>query len=483
MRPPRLAIDAAAGASRLAGGALQGPWQVPAELARSALRRGARRVDVRCHDRSFSVTDDGAPPEGATCEQVARALDPHASAEDRDRALAALEAGPAAELRYLAALPGARVSLASPGTRGLTVTADAIAWDAAEARSWLLSVARFAGDRVALDGTPVPQDHPPHVAAAALAPPRAGRLWLPLSGEEGALWLIEDGIVSAFLVAPSAVPFVALVDLTGRNRLSGDGAALREAVARDVGAFQEDAARLVLRAAANVPALDAPRLRRLRVMLLAVARLKHLRSEALHARAFLARDRTAARWLSLVELAAPAMLGADRRVPTCPPEAVGTSLFPTVRPAVVLEARERARLAQELGLRFRVLPRTERGLARTWRATAADALRRCRVLFLPSRPIASARLSPDERVLLAAVTDGHAAFGTGAGPVRWDRGRLLLPRGNADVRAAVRALARDPDQAFAAVLALAGTAGPEALRTRWRARCGPVHSSDLREDV
>ena len=74
--------------------------------------------------------------------------------------------------------------------------------------------------------------------------------------------------------------------------------------------------------------------------------------------------------------------------------------------------------------------------------------------------------------------DGRASFARGAGPVRWHRGRLLLPRGNADVRAAVQALGRDPRQAFAAVLALSGSVGPDALRARWRGSPGPVDSGD-----
>ena len=70
-----------------------------------------------------------------------------------------------------------------------------------------------------------------------------------------------------------------------------------------------------------------------------------------------------------------------------------------------------------------------------------------------------------------------STFATGAGPVRRQGGHLLLPRGNADVRAAVRALARDPSQAFAAALALAADVGPDALRARWR-EPGPVDSGD-----
>ena len=475
-RPPRLSIDAAAGASRLAGGALQGPWQVPAELARRALRAGARRVDVRCREGGFAVSDDGAGLDGDTAAALARALDAGAPAAARDAALAALEAGPHAELRYLAALPGARIAPVESGAPGVTISVDRLAWDADEARAWLSSVGRFAGGRIALDGTPLPQERQPCVAEAPLAPPRTGRLSLPLAGEDGALWLIEDGIVSAFLVAPGAIPFVALLDLSGRVRTSGDGAALREAVAGDVGALVDQAARLVLATATGGPAPEGERLRRLRQLLLAVARLARFRSEALHARTYLARTGADARWLSLVELAAPEVQGPDRRVPTCPPAAVATSLFLSPRPALVLEASERARLAQELGLRFRVLPRAERGLTRSWRDSAAAGLARLRARLLPARPLAPA--APGERALVAAIGDGRAVIASGAGPVRWQSGRLLLPRGNAYVRAAVRALARDPRQAFAAALALAGTVGPDTLRARWREPKGPVDSVD-----
>ncbi|MET0556721.1 MAG: hypothetical protein ABW221_27020 [Vicinamibacteria bacterium] len=475
MRPPRLSIDAAAGATRLAGGALQGPWQVPAELARRALRAGARRVDVRCRERSFSVADDGPPLDAATAAALTRALDPRVPAPERDAALAALEAGPHAELRYLAALPDARIA---PGTdaRGVTVAVDGVAWDAEESRGWLRSVGRFAGGRLVLDGAALADERPSYVAQAPLLPPRAGRLWLPMQGEDGALWLTEDGIVSAFLVAPSAIPFVAQLDLSGCARVSGDGALLREVVAGDVAGLVEQAARLALRAATEPP--DGLRLRRLRQLLLAAARLPRFRSEALHARTYLARTGAGARWLSLVELAAPEVQGADRRVPTCPPEAVATSLFLSPRPALVLDASERARLSQELGLRFRLLSRAERALGRSWRGAASAALARLRARLAPARPLSGAHLAPGERALLAAMGDGRAAFAAGGGPVRWHRGRLLLPRGNADVGAAVRAVGRGPGQAFAAVLALSGSVGPDQLRAGWRERARPVDSSD-----
>jgi hypothetical protein len=467
-RPPRLSIDAAAGAARLAGGALQGPWQVPAELARRALRAGARRVAVSCRERAFTVSDDGAGLDGATAAALARALDPHAPPAARDEALAALEAGPHAELRYLAALPGARVAPVQAGRPGVTIAVDGVTWAPDEARAWLASVGRFAGGRITLDGTPLPQERLPHLAEAPLAPPRAGRLCVPLSGEDGALWLIEDGIVSAFLVAPSAVPFMALIDLSGSRPASGDGASLREAVAGDVSALADQAARLVLAVATEAPPPEGERLRRLRQLLLAVARIGRFRSAALHARTYLARTRADARWLSLVELAAPEVQGSDRRVPTCPPAAVATSLFLSTRPALVLDATERARLAQELGLRFRMLPRAERALDRSWRAAAAAAVARLRARLAPVRPLPGARLTPAERALLSALGEGGTAFATGAGPVRRQDGRLLLPRDNADVRAAVRALTKDPRQAFAAAVALGGTVGDAALRDRWR---------------
>lgn len=472
MRPPRLAIDAAAGAARLAGGALQGPWQVPAELARRALRAGASRVDVGCSQRSFRVADDGAPLDAATAAVLARALDPQAPAAARDGALAALEAGPHAELRYLAALPGARVAPVRTQARGVTIEVDGVAWGVEDARGWLRSVARFAGPRVALDGVPLPRERPPQVAEAPLEGPHGGRLWLPLTGEDGALWLVEDGIVSAFLVAPSPVAFEALLDVGAPGRASGDGAALRERVAGDVPGLVEQAARLVLRAAAEPPA-DPERQKRLRALLLAVARLPRFRRAALHARAYPARDGGAARRLSLVELAAPPAQGADRRIPCCAPDAAADALFPEDRPALVLDAPDRARLAQELGLRFRVLPRAQRGRAEPW--SLRGVLGRLRARIAPVR--SAGDLSPAERALAEALRDLRPTFAAGAGPARWHRGRLLLPRGRAEVRAAVAAVARDPACAFAAAIALAGTVGPESLRAGWRGRPAPVDSA------
>lgn len=477
MRAPRLAIDTEAGASRLSGGALQGPWQVPAELVRRALRAGARRVDVRCGDGSLRVADDGPPLDPPTRAQLAEALDPRADAAVRDRALAALEAGPHAELRYLAALAGARVAPPSAGPRGNTVAAEGLAWDADEARRWLRSVARFAGGRVWLDGEPLPLEPPACVAEAPLDAPRRGRLLLPQEGEDGALWLVEDGVVSAFLVAPSPLPFEAIVEMGGHGGPTGDGAALREAVAGDVRGLVDQAARLVLAATAADPSGDPARAHRLQALLLQTARLTRFRSAALHARAFPARAGGSERAMSLVELAAPEVQGPDRRIAACAPEAVADALFLSPRPALVLGAAARARLAQELGLRFRVLPRAERAAAPSWRRRVAAALAGLRARVSPARPLPTARWTPGERALVAAL-GGEAAVAGGSGPVRRVAGRLLLPRGNADVRAAATAVARDPRRAFAAALALTGTLGPESLRGAWRSGPSPVDSAD-----
>ena len=55
-----LTIDVGSELRKLSQAQLQGPWQIPAELVRRALRAGATEVDVRTERHGVRVIDDGA---------------------------------------------------------------------------------------------------------------------------------------------------------------------------------------------------------------------------------------------------------------------------------------------------------------------------------------------------------------------------------------------------------------------------------------
>jgi hypothetical protein len=476
---PRLAIDADAGARRLSGGELEGPWQVPAELARRAFRAGARRVAVTCDRNGFTVRDDGPALDAGTLAAVGHALRRDASAasaqrtvgDERadDEALARLESGPHAELRFLAALPGASVDVTCRS--GVAITVSGVRWERERAREWLRSVGRFAAPAIELDGRTLAPHSPGGLAREPLAGPWPGEVALTATGDDGAIWLLADRMVSAFLVVAGGFPFEAVVDVSGAGP-ARSAADLRGTIAPLVPALIEQAARMTRDLARHPGTLDPAAAARVRVLVLKAARLPRWRGEALRAAVYPARTGSREHWLSLADLGRTEVTGTDRRMATCAPASVPMSLFLAEAPAAILEPAERGRLSQELGLRFRVLPRAETApVGRAWPASLRDWAGR----LIPGGPILSDdALDPAERRLLDALrrTGIDVRIRSGRRAPRRLANRVLLSRSHPAVRAAVESVARDPAWAFPAVVALLGRLGTEGARSAWRARAG-----------
>jgi hypothetical protein len=232
-----------------------------------------------------------------------------------------------------------------------------VRFDAGRARDWLASVGRFAGPAIELDGTPLASYLPAHVASTEIAAPWPGRLWLRESGDDGLLWLLRDRMLAAYLVLPGSLPFEAALDLSRGAAVTA--AALRDLVAPILGGLVDDAARLTCDTAARAAHLPPAAARRVRTILLAAARMRRWRGPALRIAAYPARLGAEQRWVSLADLGSPTSAGPDRRIPTCEPADVPRSLFLSGVPALVVDAGERSRLSQELGLRFSRLPLAE----------------------------------------------------------------------------------------------------------------------------
>jgi hypothetical protein len=469
-----LSIDLEAERRKLSEGSLEGPWQVPAELVRRALAAGARRVEVEIARGRLLVRDDGPPLSSAHRRDVALVLEERASPAERHAALLRLETEP--ELLALGALHASRCLIEAAAT-GTTILAEGLHLDAAAARRWLRAAAHFAPATVVLDGEPIERGFGEAWAEAALEAPLVGRL--ALTPETTAqVRLLGAGMVTAHVALTESPGFEAAVDL-GRPRASA--AALREAMAPRLNALVDQAVRLMLEVVGR-PACPPEVRAALRGRLVTAARDGRRRAEVF--RAPLVPALTAADappvWLSLAEL------GAHRE---------GACLDPGEDPAryrlpaglvVVLDADERGRLAQLLGIRFRPLERRQvvggGGVARFRRAGATlgvrlrDALARLGALRA-GRPLAESALGAGERDFLRAL---RAALGPpaprvvladGTGPVSHRAGTWLLPRRGADVRAAMAAVAKDPAAAYVAALALCEDAEPAApVRERWRAR-------------
>ena len=87
-----LTIDVASELRKLSLAQLQGPWQLPSELVRRALRDGATQVEVDLARHRAEVRDNGRGVPETHLEWTGVLLDSRRTNEERHAALTALEA-------------------------------------------------------------------------------------------------------------------------------------------------------------------------------------------------------------------------------------------------------------------------------------------------------------------------------------------------------------------------------------------------------
>lgn len=466
-----LAIDAEAELRKLGAGALEGPWQVPAELVRRAIAAGARRIRVEITRGRLVVHDDGRPLTAAQARDLALMLDAARPAGERHAALRALETEP--ELLSIAAVRPARVVVHTDGGgNSLTVLGGRLDRDAA--RRWLRSCARFAPGRITVDGVPLAAGFDGVMAERPLEPPLSGRLAITADATAH-LWLLGAGVVSTHLTLPDTPGFEAAIELP-----RGAPSALREAVEPHMAAIVDQAIRLTLEAAVAGDVRDEARTASLRSRLLVAARRGWHRPEIFRAPLVPAvrADGTPVR-LCL------SALGGPRPVACLEPGDDPHEFLLPAEPVIVIDAEERGRLAQLLSIRFRPVERrrTRLDLAawlrRAWRAVGASAGTALARLVHPGgrRVLPETALIAEERAFLRAVRAARpegalpvTLTAGGAPPVRTPEG-WRLPRSHPDVRRAVRLVARSPECVYVALLSLCDDAVPlPAAREAWAAR-------------
>jgi hypothetical protein len=178
-----------------------------------------------------------------------------------------------------------------------------------------------------------------------------------------------------------------------------------------------------------------------------------------------------------------AELGASRALPCLEPGDDITSFLLPDGPVLVIDAEERGRLAQLLGVRFRPVERRQTRLGRAarlrqaWRAVVdgtSQGLSRLRHP-LHGAVLPESALSAAERTFLRELRAAQAADAAplvltdSAAPPRLTPDGWRLGRAHADVRAAVRAVAADPSRAYVAMLVLCDDAAPHPRsRAGWR---------------
>lgn len=510
-----LTIDVASELRKLSQAQLQGPWQIPAELVRRALRDGANKVEITLARHRARVVDDGKGIPAEHLEWAGILLDPKRSNEDRHAALTALESSGELVLLALAGLGGRSLRIISvrrgrratlearPGRAPWLSVEDTPLHDATEvevsspeldrrrAHEWLVGAARFAPTTVELDGRAINVGFVDCYPALPLHAPLRGRVAIPYVGDTAHAWLLEHGLVTGHVAVPDSPCFEAAIELGGPT-IELSAARLREAIQPHVTELVRQSVGVLARLGQGAPGLPEPaRARLARLVLHAVRR--GLRRRALHrVPVFRVVDADGDRCVDLEFLleAAGVARGENGLAALYPDQrpdrfALGSS------PVLIADEVERSLLADLFELRF-APPELRDGsssLLAAWRrlvfAVGRSASRTLDTLRHPLRrpPIDDAALRPEERNLVQALRR-HAARGRhrtiqdvrmceGSGPVRRLAGAppgLLLPRDNPTVQASVAAVARDMRWVYPVWLALLDGQGlpPRPVRAEWR---------------
>jgi hypothetical protein len=488
---PLLTIDVDAEIARLTTGQILGSWQVPVELVRRAEGAGARRIEVALARGAMSVTDDGGPIPHAALEQLAHLAHELGTAEGRHAAATTLERNHPA----LLLLAGAWVSGATveSGDARLRLRRDGPAsleslsktpssptrirvhgsFERGRAAEALRGACRFTKALVLLDQRPLPRGFGEVIATGALKPPLAGRLALRDSGDGSGVWLLSQGVVTAHVTLAAAPPFDAALRLEGGRSAPASLRARLEPLVDELAQQAFALAREVAAQGADLPPLQQDRLAR---GLLSAARQQRALGAIMGLPIIPALREGRHLRLSLGELTRH-----RGRWPAILPHEDPTDLLPTSTPVLVLGTELRTALAGLMRMQFDLPPRRpQRPGVSEMASSLADSLRgliASGMRLAWARIVPEARLDPAERALrraLAAALQGDGIVddvvlceGRSAPHIA---GRLLrLGRRHRDVAAAAARLARDPDWAYPALLALAPRIGTAAtpFRRAW----------------
>jgi hypothetical protein len=498
-----LTIDVSSELRKLTEAQLQGPWQLPAELVRRAIRNGARRIEVDLGRQLITVCDDGEGLEVAMLEQVAVLLDEQRDPTARHAALLDLESGGALALLALAGLEPESLRLvtqtqagpraleferrnghatirafAPPAPTGTRLELRGARLDRSRARAWLTTVCRFARADVILDGRPIPRGFTGSISRRPLRRPLDGVLSIPKDGNDARAWLLRDGVVTTHVTVTPAPCFEVAVEMRELAPPDATAASLRDAVERQLDVLIDQAIDHLIELGRESRRLAPPVRQRVTQLLLEGARQRRRSPEIAQLPLFRGFERNAEAklepaWFDLLSIRSAVDQDVSDRVVTAlfpdqDPEdyAVGSSAF-------VLDESERSLLGEILGLKFRQPRRREDdgSLARLVHITSTrvgDAVQSMLAAIWRRTPVTDERLTPAEHRFVQVL---RSAFGgqrsarpvarklvlcEGRGRIRRAGDTLWLPRDNPDVRSAIEAVASDPSWAYPALLGLMG---------------------------
>ena len=402
-------------------------------------------------------------------------------------------------------------ALAQPDVQ---LSVDGLALDVGRAATWLRRVGRFSPVPITVDGAPIPrgfkrpllenrlevrasgpakaslsatpQPATPQLATLQPAASLPTALAIPRGGSAPRLWLLRHGIIATHATVPGYPAFEAAIEMAALgDRSRGDAprdtdAVLREQLGPYLEALIDAAVCLAIELGERATGLPEDARARVARLLLRWALKRRRLSEVSGVAMFPLLDTEGRRLVStdVVGRLVRVEEGGACALDAIEPEDDARRFALAGRGALAISQGERALLGELLGVVFSRPP------AKVRRAPGRRLLERITeslgVLRPAGAPVAGSELSDAERALLAqlsAVAVGGAAFEaefrTGRGKVRRDGdSKLLLPRGNAVVRACAQAAHRDPAWLYPAAVALLGgrELPAQEVRRQWYAR-------------
>jgi len=212
-----LSIDMDALLRKLPARSFRSPHHWPVELVRSALIRGARRVDVTIRSGRVEILDDGPAIPGGEIDHLLVAFDPAREPLERQDAIAAFEHDRGIGLLAAFAPAPREVRIRTGGQHGRYVFRTGRApslepvdkkpgtcitvlrreKEAGKEAQTLSDYCRHARADIFLDGRLVSRRSREAITSAQLpswGSVASGSVWIPLSGDACRIWLLDHGV-------------------------------------------------------------------------------------------------------------------------------------------------------------------------------------------------------------------------------------------------------------------------------------------------
>lgn len=477
--PDLFSVDADAHLQKLAANMFPTPAQLPTELVREALRRGAGRVTVEARRRRLAVADDGGEIDPASWSDLACALDAGRPPSARERAIAALQQAAAPGIGLLAVfLPGAtEIRVDSPGRQNrpplrarngrLLAGAPAAAGQGTRLvltrrsgpveleKKLLAELCSAAQAEIVINGRPIaskPRLRRTLVMSRTGLAAGQAEIAVPAAGDVCRIWLLDQGIPWQLYTSSTCRGLV--FDAAVESRFPVGPGELAELAAAAASLYQWLAGRH-----ASFP----PRFQD-RIEELIFRRIKATGDEQAFAAFAPFRLCGSSRPIGLGEVRSRAVGGRLLSLPAAGP----AGHLPLGQQALCLTARQRDFLVNQAGVALAAPPPPPR--PRPFGERLAEALAgladRAAAFFSRRRPLAEPGLNAAEALLcreLARLAPAGVQVamteGRWPGPAAWlpaaAGGRLLLRRRHPLVRAALAGVAGDAAMAEVAFAALA----------------------------